>query len=426
MVMAAMPGSATADPPSLWQAVAARGEVAAKTKRKRAQTRSPAKAATAGETAAGKVLSRKELLAADPEALERIGRHIIIGYHSIADVKALVERKAIAGIFVSNRNVRRRKAEDIRAETEALQEIRRSQGLPPLIISADQEGGSVSRLTPPLKRQSSLARVIRKLPPEGDMKAAVEEYARLQAAELNRVGVNLNFSPVVDLMIDSKRRSDGQTQLRHRALSSDPNIVRDVSGWYCDTLATAGVYCTIKHFPGLGRVSLDTHRSAGEIRSAIVELDGADWIPFRDLMSRPHVVTMLGHVRLAEIDKAVPASLSEPVVTGLLRTNWQYEGLLITDDFSMGAVMEWPQGVGGAAVKALNAGVDLVLVSFSEKHLNAVMTALLEADAKGEIDAKKRAASIKRLSAYPFPSVPAIELPVPKSASTATDADATP
>ncbi len=109
-----------------------------------------------------------------------------------------------------------------------------------------------------------------------------------------------------------------------------------------------------------------------------------------------------------------------------MRTNWQHEGLLITDDFSMGAVTRSSQGVGGAAVKALNAGVDLVLVSYSEKHLNAVMTALLEADAKGEIDADKRAASIKRLSAYPFPIAPAIELPVPKATSTATDADATP
>lgn len=407
-------GPASAEPVSLWQSVAARDQVAAKKKRNRVTKRSSSKSAAQSSKPAAKVLTRKEILASDPEALERIGRHIVIGYHSLAMVKALVERKAIAGVFITDHNARRRKAEDIKAEIDGLQEIRRRQGLPPLIIAADQEGGAVSRLTPPLKRQPSLGSVIEKIPADRDLKAAVEDYARLQAAELNRVGVNLNFSPVVDLKIDPKRRSDGQTQLRHRALSADPKIVADVSGWYCDTLAAAGVYCTIKHFPGLGRVTLDTHRSAGEIRAALVELNGADWVPFRSLMTRRHVITMLGHVRLAEIDKAVPASFSEPVVTGLMRTSWQHEGLLITDDFSMGAVTRSPQGVGGAAVKALNAGVDLLLVSFSEKHLDAVMTALLDADAKGSIDAEIREASVKRLAAYPFPSAAVSVPPVPE------------
>ncbi len=395
----------------------------AKPSRKNRAKPKPASAAPETKTPL-KVLSRGEILATDPAILERLGRHLVIGYHSPATVKALVEKKAIAGIFITDHNVRRRKVPDIRAEIDALQAIRKSQGLPPLIIAADQEGGAVSRLTPPLARQPGLAKVLSSVKPREDPKPAVVAYARKQATELKRIGVNLNFAPVVDLKIDPKRRSDGETQLRFRALSSDPKTVSNAAGWYCDTLAEEGVFCTIKHFPGLGRVALDTHRHAGDIKAPLVELKGADWVPFRDLMGKPHVVTMLAHVRLRELDRETPSSFSAPVINGLIRTEWDHKGLLITDDFSMGAVTRAKEGIGGAAVKALNAGADLVLVSFSDKHLNTVMTALIDAEKKGDIDRDVRAASLERMKALPAahaaaPAVPLQQippLPVKKSA----------
>ncbi len=84
-------------------------------------------------------------------------------------------------------------------------------------------------------------------------------------------------------------------------------------------------------------------------------MKGADWVPFRDLMGRPHIVTMLAHVRLRELDATTPASFSAPVIDGLIRSDWKHDGLLITDDFSMGAVTRSKEGVGAAAVSALNA-----------------------------------------------------------------------
>lgn len=395
---------AAADQPSLQQAASV--ELLAKANAKPRKTRTKSKPAAAAPQKPDnkppqKVLTRSEILAADTALLERLGRHIVIGYHSPATVKDLVEKKAIAGIFITDHNVRRRKVGDIRAEIDALQAIRQHQGLPPLIIAADQEGGAVSRLTPPLARQPSLAKVLASVKTGEDAKPAVVAYARKQASELKRIGVNLNFAPVVDLKIDPKRRSDGETQLRFRALSADPKTVSNAAGWYCDTLAEEGVYCTIKHFPGLGRVALDTHRLAGDIKAPLVELKGADWIPFRDLMGRPHVMTMLAHVRLRDVDRDTPASFSAPVINGLIRTEWDHQGLLITDDFSMGAVTRDKEGIGGAAIKALNAGADLLLVSFSDKHLNTVMTALIEADQNGQIDTAARTASLARLKKLP-------------------------
>jgi beta-N-acetylhexosaminidase len=400
-------GYASAEAPSLHQA--AGGELMAKASAKPARkTSKPAAATSVSPTRPVKVMTREEILSSDPAILERLGRHIVIGYHSSATMRALVEKRAIAGIFITDHNVRRRSVADIRAEIDALQALRTRQGLPPLIIAADQEGGAVSRLTPPLAKQPSLARVLAAVKPGEDPKLAVVAYARKQAGELQRIGVNLNFSPVVDLKMDPKRRSDGETQLRYRALSADPRVVSDAAGWYCDTLAEAGIYCTIKHFPGLGRVTLDTHRHAGDIKAPIMELKGADWVPFCDLMGKPHVVTMLAHVRLRELDAIKPASFSTAVIDGLIRTEWKHDGLLITDDFSMGAVTRSKEGIGGAAVAALKAGADLILVSFSDKHLNTVLSALIDADKTGGLDSPTGAASIRRLT-----NVPAAHPPIP-------------
>ena len=225
-----------------------------------------------------------------------------------------------------------------------------------------------------------------------------EDYATVQAAELKRIGVTINFGPVVDLNLAATHRDDGETRLRQRAIASDPYIVTKAAGWYCATLAKSGLMCTLKHFPGLGRVARDTHVSSGDITATEGQLELNDWVPFRRLMDRPNVATMLGHVRVGVIDKDTPASYSRTVIGHLIRETWSHDGILITDDFSMGAVTGGKDGVGGAAVKALNAGADLILVSFIEKHLDPIYSALIRADEDGDLDQKTGEASATRIS----------------------------
>lgn len=345
-----------------------------------------------------KLLSREEILSYDRDALERVGRHLVVGYHSLAAIRELVEQRAIAGVFITDHNVRGRTAADVKDDIDALQEIRKEQALPPLIIAADQEGGTVSRLSPPLKRQTSLARTLTGLKDDAARQDAVEAYAETQAGELQRIGVTLNFAPVVDLNFNPANRSDGETRLRWRAIAADPYLVSKVGAWYCDGLARAGLMCTLKHFPGLGRVSRDTHVASGEIAASEGQLELNDWVPFRRLMSKPNAATMLGHVRVGVIDKSTPASFSKPVIADLIRGRWQYDGLLITDDFSMGAIVRSKTGAGKAAVQSLNAGTDLVLVSYSELHYDAVMSALLAADADGSLGREALSASTARIA----------------------------
>jgi beta-N-acetylhexosaminidase len=377
---------------------------------------------------------RAVLEKADAARLERIGHHIITGMDSIDSVKLLVEKRAIAGIFITDHNVKGKTAAQVGEQIAKLQAIRASQGLPPLIVAADQEGGSVSRLSPPLKRQPTLASLIAdpslkkvkakkvagkkgiapkravnaaaaaafKRPPapepESKKQARVEDFARIQAAGLKAMGVNLNFSPVVDLKTKLKSRNDGETNLSGRAISDDAELVTKTATWYCNILIQEGVMCTLKHFPGLGRVAVDTHRRQATLNATRADLLVHDWAPYRALMEKPGITTMLGHVKLAAVDDKTPASFSTAVIDGLIRQEWHHGGLLVTDDFSMGAVTRADEGMAGAAIKSLNAGSDLVLVSWGERDLASILSGLLDADEKGKLDHSKLEASVARMT----------------------------
>src|SRR5262249_26633459 len=122
---------------------------------------------------------------------------------------------------------------------------------------------------------------------------AVRQFALQQGRELAGLGVNLNFAPVVDVDHGIINPADRYTQVHQRAISSDPAIVTDVAGAYCAGLAEAGVRCTLKHFPGLGRVFDDTHAGTAELTAQPDELEQSDWIPFRALIGNVNTFTML-------------------------------------------------------------------------------------------------------------------------------------
>jgi beta-N-acetylhexosaminidase len=341
-------------------------------------------------------VKRRAVLAADPQRLERLGRHVLVGYRSADTLQALIERRAIAGIFLSARNVAGKTPHAIRQETDALQEVRRRQGLAPLWIATDQEGGAVSRLSPPLTRMPPIADIVALHRDRAERLLAVRQYAARQGRDLAALGVNLNFAPVVDLNHGVQNPDDRLTRIATRAISADPAVVTEVAGLYCATLRLTGVHCTLKHFPGLGRVYEDTHKVTAELAALPNELETSDWLPFRQLMADAPF-TMLGHARLTALDRDRPASFSHAVVTDLLRDAWKHDGILLTDDFSMGAVTLSREGAAQGAIAALNAGVDLILISYDPDQYFPVMHALLAADRAGTLRPEALARSAARL-----------------------------
>jgi beta-N-acetylhexosaminidase len=339
---------------------------------------------------------RARVLAADPAQLEKLGRHFVAGYRDPAEIERLLERRAIGGVFVGARNVEGLSADAIRAQIASWQDTRRRQGLPPLLIATDQEGGMVSRLSPPLPRQPPIASVVERHAQEPARNAAAHAYGLTQGRALADLGVNVNFAPVVDLNKNLVNPNDRYTRIRDRAIAADPAIVTAVARHYCAGLREAGVRCTLKHFPGLGGVFEDTHLEAGHLRLSVAELEASDWRPFRVLMAGG-AFTMLSHARLTALDADHPVSFSDAVVAGLLRRSWGHDGILITDDFSMGAVYASKQGVAAASIAALNAGADLILIAYDPAHFFTMMDAVLAAERDGRLRPAALAASARRL-----------------------------
>ncbi|NET10264.1 MAG: glycoside hydrolase family 3 protein, partial [Symploca sp. SIO2B6] len=275
--------------------------------------------------------------------------------------------------------------------------------LPPLWVATDQEGGIVSRLSPPLTHLPPLAEVVSQSSTPEEQHQQVQAYGKTHGQELAALGINLNFAPVVDLNKGIVSAQDRFSVIYRRAISDDKAIVAKVAQDYCTALFDEGVSCTLKHFPGLGRLEVDTHLTSAHLDTPIAELEQDDWVPFQQVMNTSKALTMLGHPILTAVDPDHPVSFSEAVVNGILRQQWQYDGVLITDDFSMGAVFNSRDGVTEATIKALNAGVDLILLSYDGDLYYPVMAALINAEQANRLSLERLAASGDRLQHHrPF------------------------
>jgi len=358
-------------------------------------------AATGSSIALGKetsfLITKQEVLNQNSQRLANLGQHFIVGYWDFEEVKNLVEKQAIGGVFITKRNVYNKTADEIKQEIESLQLIRASQGLSPLWIATDQEGGNISRLSPPLTQLSTLSNIIGEEKNFNHKKEAIIEYATKKGQELAYIGVNLNFAPVVDLNKGIIDPADRYSRIYDRAIAADKKVVTKVALWYCDTLSQLNIRCTLKHFPGLGRVEGDTHLEEVNLNASITELNADDWLPFRTIMNFSDAFIMLSHVKLTALDGSNPVSFSNKVVKELIRERWKYDGILITDDFCMEAVYGSKDGIKVATVKAINAGVDLILIAHDPSQYYSAMKSLLTADRIGNINYELLAESKVRL-----------------------------
>src|SRR3954454_4236680 len=306
-------------------------------------------------------LRKRNVLQTEPAQARSLGQHFIVGYSSLSEVAVLAEKGLIAGVYITKHNVGRTSADVLKSEISTLQDKRRAAGLPPLIVAADQEGGIVSHLSPPLTKLpalSTLAGLARDARTE-----RAEALGRIHGQELAALGVNLNLAPVLDLRPESKRnRFDFNTLIGYRAISDDPAVVAGIAGSYVHGLAALGVGAAVKHFPGLGRVRADTHHFSATLDTPVAELEASDWRPFRDVLAGSKAHLMIGHVTLTAVDPDRAASHSRLVVDGIVLKKWNYQGVVMTDDLVMGAIYQ--NNVCRAVVEALNAAVRLLLVAF--------------------------------------------------------------
>ena len=241
----------------------------------------------------------------------------------------------------------------------------------PVLI--DQEGGRVVRLKPPHWRAP---------PPPGLFSAIARRDAgraleaarlngRLIAAELMGLGITVNCAPVLDLPQPGSHAVIGD-----RAAGDTPERAATLGGAHCEGLMDGGVLPVIKHIPGHGRATVDSHDALPVVDAPLDALSAVDFAPFRALSAMPWAMT--AHVVYRGLDGGAPATTSAKVIDGAIRGMIGFAGLLVTDDLSMGALEEGP---GPAVRAALAAGCDLVL------HCNGAIDEMeAVAEAAGPMD----------------------------------------
>jgi beta-N-acetylhexosaminidase len=282
-------------------------------------------------------ICKRNVMQTDIERARTLGQHFVVGYSSFDEVLPLAEKGLIAGVYIARHNIAGRSVEALKSEIAALQDRRRIAGLPPLIVAADQEGGIVSHLSPPLTALPSLS-TLADLPPNIRAKRA-EDFGRTHGRELAALGVNHDFAPVLDLRPEVDRnRFDFNTLINQRAISGDPAAVTDIGLAYVRGLDAFNVGATVKHFPGLGRVRTDTHHFSADLNTPLAVLEASDWRPFKEVLGGSKAQLMIGHVTLTAIDPDRPASHSKRIISGIIRQKWNYQGVIITDDLVMGAI----------------------------------------------------------------------------------------
>ena len=325
-----------------------------------------------------------QVLSAPEDLLVKLGQHFIIGHTEHSLLKTLIKKKAIGGIYLSSKITENQTSSQIQSKLRELQDLFHSPNNHPLLITTDQEGGMVSRLTPPLERPQ-LLRNFSSIQSLSQRNTAIQIYTSNKGQDLKNIGIHINFSPVVDLDKKTQVRNDRHSFISKRAISSSPKIVADIGLSYVRGMENQGIISTLKHFPGLGDVNVDTHHELASLDNRIQDLKQHDWYPFFDIASQSQTSIMVGHVKIPAIDEHNPASHSQKIIQEFVRPSLP-DTILITDDMNMSPIYFGENGIGEASVKALNAGIDFILISYDWRQYFEAMYSVLNAHENAELE----------------------------------------
>jgi beta-N-acetylhexosaminidase len=270
--------------------------------------------------------------------------------------------------------------------SNGLQEAALRQPKPvPLLISTDQEGGSlVFRLAAPATAMPGNMAL-----GAGRSVADARRSAEVIGAELAAVGINQNYAPVADVNVNPANPVIGIRSIGERPDLVSALVRAQVAGYH-----TAGVAAVAKHFPGHGNTAVDSHFGLPEVPHTRAQLHAIDLPPFRAAIREGVDTIMTAHVVLKSIDPSgAPATMSRPILTGLLREELRYDGLIVTDALDMrGASETYPPHV--APVEAFKAGADQLVLA---PQMDVAYNAVLDAVARGEISTRRLDESVARI-----------------------------
>jgi len=320
---------------------------------------------------------------------DKLAQLLMVGVTGAADARAVVENHHVGGIFIGSWT-------DLSMLSDgSLTDIAGIAGPLPLAVSVDEEGGRVSRLAQLIGTQPSPRVLAGSHTPDEVYNIAV---ARGQA--MKKLGITIDFAPVVDVT-----DAPDDTVIGDRSFGSDPKVVTDYAGAYARGLRDAGLLPVLKHFPGHGHGSGDTH-TGSVVTPPIEQLQNNDLIPYRTLTAQAPVGVMVGHIQVPGLTGSDPASLS-PAAYALLRSGHYggppFTGPVFTDDLSSMQAISDRFGVAEAALRGLQAGADIALWVTTDE-VPAVLDRLEKALAAGELTMPRIDASVLRMAAVKGPN----------------------
>lgn len=288
-----------------------------------------------------------------------------------------LEQYPVGGLIYDRTNMAgKQQVRDMLAAVQAYSRI-------PLLLACDEEGGRVNRLMSTVG--TTYIGPMLQYKDQGPEKAA--ENAEIIASDMTALGFNADFAPVADVWSNSQN-----TVIGDRAYSSDFAQAAELVSAAVEGFHRGGAACALKHFPGHGDTSADSHNGSVYVCKTLDQLREAELLPFRAGIAAGADMVMIGHLILSDISEE-PALLSPEIVTDLLREELGFTGVVITDSLQMRAMTDH-YGTGEVAVGAVRAGVDLLLCP---ENLEEAVEALLAAVESGEISESRLDESVLRI-----------------------------
>jgi beta-N-acetylhexosaminidase len=321
--------------------------------------------------------------------VQRAGQRLMVGFEGARfsdTAKHYIENLKVGGLILFAQNLE--SPGQISDLCHEAQSFARGCGQPTLFIAIDQEGGVVARLKPPFTQFDGN--------PHIRSAQQAREFARITASELSSIGVNMNMAPVLDVL-----PPQGPSVMTKRSFGHDPQKVAQLGTAVIETLQQLGIMAVAKHFPGIGRTILDSHEDLPDSDLSQQALATVDLVPFREAVENQVAGIMLSHIRYPRIDPQWPASLSAIIARDLLRHKLGYNGLVLSDDFDMGAIAKHFD-IPSIVKQSLAAQVDIVLICHESRKIEQAHREIVrqcnvsEKLSVGEEDAVERILSAKK------------------------------
>jgi len=319
-----------------------------------------------------------------PTIRELVGQRFVVAMEGVSPSPSLlgrIRRGEVGGIILFGANIESRT--QVARSIAALQRVARTSGRPSLLIATDQEGGEIRRVpwAGPTLATSELGRL---------SQGRIKEEARAAGQQLRSVGINVDLAPVGDVPVAGSFMA-----LERRTFASDASRVAAAATAFARGLESARVAAAVKHFPGIGRATRNTDRTAVSLAATRGELFGRDLVPFSSAIAAGVPLVMVSNATYPALD-AKPATWS-PRIQAVLRSSLGFKGVTMTDSLD-GAAASRSRTVEGVASLAAQAGIDLLLLTGSESSSARAYESVVRSAERGTISVADLRQSYARIA----------------------------